>query len=423
MNKAEIRAIEISLVIFLTLVIMNSIKFVSAITSLGSIGKFLFVLVFIGGAFAFVDKEKIRISTLRFREWAIVVGLILFFAFVYMATTGDRYYLMPNIAFPLYFIFYFLLIKLYVRLHPLVSGQQILKQLQYKLLSVFRTTLWFNFVFWFPLAILFRAQLFEESGGFGGFFEDEIHFGLYMVTGFLVSLYFRFNTIRRDRSYFNTFLLFLYGGTALFTSRNAFLIIVAALFYYYGVSKIKKHFYRVASFVLFFIGVNAFVIIRDINKAKLIEITSGRYQIWLLAFEEMYSKGKYFVGSGLFNLNDVILRKNKGVGFYYLDDLDSLSFHNSYIELLAAGGIIAFVFLIIAIGKTWKKLTRIDKSIVASILVGASFESFLVQPFILIAVLFYMILIINTIQVKVKIKKKKEILVEENSITTTPLVG
>ncbi|WP_344927097.1 hypothetical protein [Aquimarina addita] len=384
---------------------MNSIKFSSLITTIGSVGKLLFCLLFIGAVILLVNKEKIKIEFIRRKESIIIFSLLLIFATCYILLTGSRTNMLPNLAFPVYFLFYYFLVKLILRSIEINNKWDLSKVIQFRILSVFRKALYINFFFWFAIAIVGRIPMFEESGGFGGFFQDEIHFGFFVVTGFLISLYFRYNDTIRDTSYFNLILLFMYGGMALFTSRNAFLIILVAVFYYFIISKIKNKFYRVFLFTIVIIGVNVNFLFQDISEKEIIEITSGRYSIWVLAFEEMFARGFLILGNGLFNLNDIILKQNQGIGLYYLDSLNSLSFHNSYVELVAGGGVIIIFFFIKIILKTWKSLTTINRSIVASILVGATFESFLVQPFMLIACLFYFIIIINNTTVRVRIKK------------------
>ncbi|WP_152537367.1 O-antigen ligase family protein [Aquimarina pacifica] len=387
---------------------MNSIKFIGIITTLGSVGKLLFCLIFILGVILFVDREKIKIKFLSKKEWIIMISFLLLFTASFTLITNTRINLLPNLAFPVYFIFYYFLIKLLIRVYQAKFGIKITKVVQFKVLDIFRKTLFANFLLWFALAIVSGVNMYETDGGFGGFFQDEIHFGFYVVTGFLVSFYFRYNTISKDTSYFNLLLILMYGGVATLTSRNAFLIIVVALIFYFGISNIKNRFYRVSLSTLMIIGVIVGLIIQDFSEEDVIILTSGRYQIWTLAFEEMFTKNFMLLGNGLFNLNDVILRENRGIGFYYLDTLENLSFHSSYIEILSGGGIVVLICFFMVISKTWKKLEPIEKSILIGILVGATFESFLVQPFMLIASLFYVIIISNNMEVKNFVKSTLE---------------
>ncbi|WAC01151.1 hypothetical protein N7U66_13425 [Lacinutrix neustonica] len=257
----------------------------------------------------------------------------------------------------------------------------------------------------FVLAFARGINMYEDDGGFGGFYQDEIHFGFFVVTGFLLSFYFRFNNLVRDTSIFNTSLLLVYGGIALFTSGNAFLIILVVLIYYFIISMVKNRFYKVILFTLTFIGVNISLMFQDFSELDLISFTSGRYQIWSLALESMFTNNLLLFGNGLFNLNDVVLSQNKYIGFYYFDNLKSLSFHNSYIELLAGGGIFVLLFFFIIIRNTWKYLNRVNRSILVGILVGATFESFLVQPFMLISILLYIIIILNNTEIKFQWKQ------------------
>lgn len=407
MDRFEKRVLDISLVVFLTLVIMNSIKFIGIVTTIGSIGKFLFCLAFIGGVILFVSPGKVTIKFATLKEWGILFSIFIFFAFYFVVESNDRSNLLPNLAFPIYLIFYYLMVRLFVRAYKVKVGTQSVDVIKTKILSLFRMTLFVNFWIWLGLAIATGINMFEVDGGFGGFFQDEIHFGFYVVTGFLISFYFRFNPQTKDTSIFNTALLLLYGGIALLTSRNSFLIIVMALMHHFFISKVKSKFYKVLIYTAVIIGVNFNLFLGDLSEAEVIEITSGRYQIWLLALDDLYTKSYLLFGNGLFNLNDVILNSNRGVGFYYFDDLETLSFHSSYLEVLAGGGLIALIFFFRIISKTWKLLPKIDKSIIAGIMTGATFESFLMQPFMLIACLFYTILIVNNASIKFKLKENQ----------------
>ncbi len=404
MNKIERRVLEISLIVFLTLVIMNSIKFIGIVTTIGSVGKLLFCLSFIGGIALFIDRGKIKITFLRKVEWFFVIASLLLFALYFVVSTNTRINLLPNLAFPIYFVFYYFLIKLFIRVYRPKAGVAVSNIVQLKIFDIYRKTLFVNFIFWFVLAKGAGINMYESDGGFGGFFQDEIHFGFYVVTGFLVSFYFRYNSISRDTSFVNLMLMLMYGGVAMLTSRNSFLIIVVALTFYFGISNVKNQFYRVWLSTILIIGIVIGLIIQDFSEADVIEITSGRYQIWMLAFEEMFSRNFMLLGNGLFNLNDVILRENKGIGFYYLDTLENLSFHSSYIEILSGGGILVLIGFFRILSKTWKTLDWVEKSMLIGILVGATFESFLVQPFMLIASLFYVIVISKNTTPRIKVK-------------------
>ena len=408
MRKEEKVWLDRSLLIFLTLVIMNSVKFIGIVATLGSVGKFLFCILFIAIIFALVDKEKYTIQFIFEKSYFVITGLLLLFSFLFIFKTGTRANLLPNLAFPLYFLLYYYFIKLYIRANKNNTLIDTINAVKFQILSIYRKTLFLNFIFWFIVAIGLGINMWEVDGGFGGFFQDEIHFGFYVVTGFLVSFYFRFNTTFRDLSRFNLLLLCMYGGIALFTSRNSFLIIAITLFFYFFIFKIKNRFLKVFTFFSSIILVILSIIAKDLSEADIIEITSGRYNIWALAFDKITNTNYLLLGDGLFNLNDVILQNYKGVGFYYLDSLDSLSFHSSYIELLAAGGLFAVVLFVRIISKSWISFNRVEKSMISGMLVGAMFESFLVQPFMLLASLFYFIVIINNMVIPV-IKKNSKI--------------
>lgn len=400
MDKFELRFLKGSLFTYITLVIMNSIKFIGGISSLGSVGKLLFCLLFIFSVVTFMDRSRLKILFRGRIEWGIFVVLVLIFNFYYVVTSGSTSNLLPNLAFPIYFIFYYLVVKLFIIDTQSKIQSNIAEVTIHRILLIFRKVLYFNFFFWFPLSIVGGAQFFQEEGGFGGFFEDEIHFGFYTVTGFLISFYFRYNTITKDTSFFNTLLLFIYGITAIFTSRNAPLVIFVTLMNYYFISSISNKYLKVSLHALSVITIGVILTFFRMTEAELVKFTSGRYTIWSYVMDEVLNNNALFIGKGILNLNEIVLAKHKGVGFYYLDSLDTLSFHSSYMEILSGGGVIALICFFVLIIRVWKLLNRIEKSITIGILTGAIFESFLIQPFMLIATLFYLIIFVKNMKIK-----------------------
>ena len=234
----------------------------------------------------------------------------------------------------------------------------------------------------------------QEGYEYGGFFQDEIHFGLYAVTGLFVTLYLRYNNFWADKSMFNVTQIGIYLVICCITSRNALAIVLAALVYFFIVSKVKNKFYAFLLLIFALLVVNLDLIALDLSFDNINYVSSGRFLLWTMAFLSIMETG-FFMGKGLFNLNDIVLEENKFTGFYYLDSLDTLSFHSSYIELLAGGGIIVLILFFVVIIRTWPKFGKLEKSIAFGILLGAVSESYLVQPFMLISSLFYFILLLN----------------------------
>lgn len=386
--------VKSGLFIFLSLVIMNSIKFIPLITVIGSIGKLVFCAVFIIFVFLFIKRSIFKIKFLEKLSFFGIGFLIVGFSIIFYLKNGSSENLLANCVLPIYIYFYYLVCKLLLRLN---ADNPFPQSSKFDILSIFRLTLFSHLCIWFPVAFLMGVNMFEIDGAFGGFFQDEIHFGLYMVTGFLVCFYLRFNGSKKDRSLLNLcqMLIFLVG--VMFASRNAFLIVVTVITFFFAVSKFKRKLYIFPIVLLPLLVVNIDVIISGFSIEKLNEISSGRYFIWQLAITSMVEDG-YLIGKGLFNLNGLVLKSNVGTGIYYFDDLDTLSFHSSYIELFAGGGILAIFLFFRLVVRTWSRCNAMDKSIILGILIGALFESYLIQPFMLIPCLFYFIVIINNIE-------------------------
>lgn len=403
MKKSDIYLIKCSLFIFLSLVIMNSIKFNNAVTIIGSVGKLVFCSFFIFTVLLLTRRPKYNLRLFQKLNYILIFALIVFFSFLFFIAESDSKNLLANIAIPIYLYFFYLLSKLFIRIN---TGENFLLLSKIEFFKVFRFTLFFHICLWFPIALIIGLNMFEVDGGFGGFFQDEIHFGLYMVTGFLVCFYLRYNQFKSDKSLSNLvqMLIFLLG--AMFASRNALLIILTAVTFFFVISRVKNKFYMIAIILLPSLLLNVDTLLAGFSVEKINELSSGRFVIWQLAVTEIFDGG-YLIGKGLFNLNGVVLNKNTDVGIYYFDDLETLSFHSSYVELFAGGGLVALILFFRLIFKIWKRFSNIEKGIVIGILIGAIFESFLMQPFMLIPCLFYFILIINSLDIEIKKRMEK----------------
>lgn len=405
MQKGEALLVRSSLVIYLTLVIMNSINMSGSVQQIGSVGKLIFAFGFIVISVLFIDKSKLKMELIG-KNYLIAIGaLLMVFGFGYILRYKDSSNLLINLAFPVYFIFYFILLKLFLRINYTKYGALAVEATKREILKLFRITLLVNLVFWFTLAIATGVNMYEVDGNFGGFFQDEIQMGLYSATGFLVSFYLRFTTYKNDKSVFNLVLIFFYVLILVFTSRNSLLIVLIAALYFFVLSHIHNRVYRVG---LYLLPVLIVLAIDFFSIEKINEFTSGRWTIWTLATNTIV-ENKVIFGQGLSNFNDIILRQNKGIGYYYLDTLESLSIHSSFMELIGAGGIISFLLFVKVIKTTWKKLNKIDKTTFLAILSGGLFESLLVMPFMIISILFYVLLFSNNLVITLNKKRIEEI--------------
>lgn len=336
-----------------------------------------------------------------------LLGLLIFIfsGIYYIEYNGSEMRLFIfNLFIPIYILFYFIIIKsatLYFR-----DESDSIGKAKLWLLKIISNSLLLNFVFWMTLSIVLGINMMdtEESigrSGFGGFMQEKVPFGIYCLTGFLVSFYLRFNDINQDKSKINLLQIFLFLICIFFAdTRNAILIIFVTLLHYLLSIKFKQVYSILIVLSIYFIlFMLSFDQISFLNSNEINNLSTGRLDIWRLALEEINNRS-IFKGSGIFNLNHFVISNNYAQGYYYLEQVDFLYFHSSYLEIFAAGGIIALVLFIVLIFKVWNHSSKLDRSIILGILFGAISESFLVQPFILISFLFWFLLIQNSLKYK-----------------------
>lgn len=384
---------------YVTLVVMNSMKPYPVVEMIGKYGKLAIILLALMIFLPFLYHKSISIKLRNQWVYLLIYTSLILFSLIHVYFSNLLGNLVYNVLLFLYIFYFYVMIKILWHLNFKEQQLQSFENTKITIFKTYRSALFLNLVFWFILAFLTNKS-FYDNGEFGGFFQNEIHFGLYTATGFLTCFYMRFNNIEKDSSKFNMALMLTYLVLAYFTSRNAILIIIIAPLYYFLVFNIKKVLYALPILMSPVLVAYLNEISSNISTDRLNKVSSGRIDIWNLSLENIMEIG-IFKGSGIFNLNDTVLQKNQGTGNYYFDRIDFLYFHNSFIELLAGGGIIALILFIWVLIDAWKYFTRIEKAIMCAIIIGGTLESYLVQPFMLISSLFYFILLVSTSQMKV----------------------
>lgn len=367
---------------------------------IGKYGKLAIIIPALILFLPFLYRKAISIKLRNQWVYIAIYTLLILFSLIHMYFGDVPGNLIYNVLLIFYIFFFALMIKILWVINFKEHQLKSLQNAKITIIKTYRLALLSNLIFWFVLAFITKTG-FSDDGEFGGFFQSKIHFGLYTATGFLTCFYMRFNTLEKDTSKTNLLQMVTYILLALFTSRNAILIILLTPMYYFLVFKTKKLLYALP--ILFSPLLIAYFneIFLGISTERLNKVSSGRIEIWRLALENIIENG-IFKGSGIFNLNDTVLQKNLGTGNYYFDRIDFLYFHNSFIELLAGGGLIVLLLFVWLIVDSWRYFSRIEKAIICAILIGGALESYLTQPFMLISSLFYFILLANNAKMKVR---------------------
>ena len=230
---------------FITLVIMNSIKSYPLVEFIGTYGKLGIIILSIVIFLPFLNQVGFSVR-LRF-NWAylIIYSLLVIFSLVSLFENNEIGNLVYNVLLIFYLFFYFFMIKILWGVYFKEKQLESFENMKIVIIKIYRSALFWNLILWFSLALINNIDLSDGFNDFGGFFQDKIHFGLFATTGFLVCFYMRYNNIERDTSKFNLFQILLYAVFALYTSRNAVLIVVIAPLYYFIIFKVKNFLYTI----------------------------------------------------------------------------------------------------------------------------------------------------------------------------------
>ncbi|HOA82049.1 MAG TPA: O-antigen ligase family protein, partial [Defluviitaleaceae bacterium] len=234
------------------------------------------------------------------------------------------------------------------------------------------------------------------------FFNSYIAFGIFSVVGFIIN--FILIKLRGFDYKYLIGLIFYAVLTYLSNSRNAQLIclIILVLSYIKPIySVLLKFRYPLIFTILVLLAYNFYSIKSYLTSDLVVFFTSGRSNIWNYLFEDLI-KHNFLFGKGIFGRNHLILENNIDHN-YYLQRVDFLYFHNSYLEILSAAGLIGLVFFMFFVKENIDKGLKFMRPIVLSIFIGSFFEGFLIQPMLLISMLFWMIIFINAVVKKMPI--------------------
>ena len=143
MQTLDRKILNVTLFSFLTLVIMNSIKFLPIIESIGSIGKLVLCSLFILWSVLFIGKSNIKVKVAnKFAHLSIAI-IILSFAAISISSDGNTSNLAVNLAFPIYIIFYYYVIRTFLGINISDGYTYPKNSTKIDFLRIFRFTLFF----------------------------------------------------------------------------------------------------------------------------------------------------------------------------------------------------------------------------------------------------------------------------------------
>jgi O-antigen ligase len=387
----SIQTVSIRLLyLFVTLIIANGI---SDIPGVSEVAKYAKLLVLFPSILLLTNASK-AIGFIKENKLIILFWILsLFFSLVqFIYASLDIEILMTNITFIFYLYFFYLLIER-ITIGSINTSDKILVficKILSKILNI-------NLVIWTLIGLAFNVPIWHQLDnrvGLGLFYNNYIQLGILGLCGSLIYLL----LLKYDRkSKTNIFCFFVYLTiVGLSNSRNSQLVLSVSIFFLFF-RNIQSLFIRFKWFILTTLSIAIWYLV-DIYDFLLNEsiqtITTGRSNIWWYVLQYL-DNSSIFLGHGIFGLNNEILLTNK-MDNYYFNRIDFLYFHNSYLEVFAASGILGLLLFV------WYLISGIRKSknsllnpLIIGILAGAFFESFLIQPVILITFLFWILFFLN----------------------------
>ncbi|QWX84355.1 O-antigen ligase family protein [Cellulophaga sp. HaHaR_3_176] len=373
---------KILLIAFVSFLIMNAITYNLNIFILGKYGKLLVAIL--GILMIHTSKVKLK-AFFTYNRWVVFFWLacVLFTLVNYYQNGFSMNLFQNNILFIVFLYFYFLLSSSFFESYKFPNFY-FLKYLSYALNS--------NLIIWTVVALILPFKIWhtlEDRTGLGLFYENYLQLGIFACVGAIANFsVYKFIIKKQGKVYFAFFLVYAVL-VFLSNSRNVQLILTVFVLLNY-VPKIKelliKNVYLISGLIVvlsLMYFTTELLLTEDFT-----QFTTGRSAIWYYIFD-YFSKNSIFIGKGIFGLNETILATNIDSN-YYFQRLEFLYFHSSYIEVLCASGLIGFILFGFAITVALKKKKNFYYSIILiSILLGALFESFLVQPTILLSFLFW----------------------------------
>jgi len=375
------------LIFFVTFLIMNPIFFYGdAIAVVGKYGKLVTALIGI----MVLQKSPMQIKYFAVRHiWLILFWVLcVFFMFLRIIEYGIDFELIQNNILFMVFIYFLYLLSTTFAIRHRVPNYYFFK---YLVLSIN-----INFFFWLIIAFVFGISLWTEGPrtGLKLFFESYVILGIVSSTAAIANFsLMKYKTIKSGKMNFLMFVLYSFF-VIMANSRNAQLILGVFL-----LLNLWPYLKKIAiNYIYVFVVGIAVLLVFFFSGDMLLnenvkDFTTGRSTIWFYIYEH-YLKHSILLGEGIFGLNNTILIANTDDSNYYFSKIDTLYFHSSFIEAMTAAGLIGLLFFIVFIIKCLREKKRDNVVIIIiSMLVGGLFESFLVQPTMFTAFLFWYLII------------------------------
>lgn len=378
---------------FVTAMILNAEVLNLEVTSLvGKYGKLIIALLGI------IILQKNYILQRFVIHNKLLIGfwlLCVFFTIISLINKGfDLELLQKNLLFILFVYFIYLLSVRFLCWHKFPN------LVFFKILS---NTINANLLLWTCLGVFLKFSFWHSINGRIGLsliFDSYITLGMVSCVGAIVNFSILKYKPKGRVFYLGAFLLYTFL-VILSNSRNAQLILMILLVLnYFPVIKKYSNRYLYIITIFFLLTTLYFVFDDFLIKNDIVKFTTGRSRIWDYLYN--YYKGSSILGGqGIFGLNEYILEMNREDN-YYFQSLDTLYFHSSYLEVLAASGIFGFlIFILFLVQKFKRDMPYYKLSIVIGIAAGGFFESFLVQPTLLLSFVFWYLLISETKRSKI----------------------
>ena len=377
---------KLLLFLFVTCLIINPMTFSDPIIFIGKWGKLLVALIGI----ITLQKSTLQLKYfLRKSKWLLFFWVLcIFFTVVRVAVRGFNFNLIQyNLLFFVFIYFLFLLSLAFQSRHKMPN---------FYFFKYVAKAININFVFWGAVTFLLSFDIWftlEDRTGLGLFYDSYVQFGIFACVGAIVNFaMLRYKATKNRKMHLFFFIVFCFLAV-LANSRNAQFILAAflALNLFPYLKRVSiKYIYLIAFAGLIF---GVFYFSQDFLLNEVFtELTTGRSAIWYYIFD-YYSQSPIWLGEGIFGLNSTILENNLSSN-YYFQHLDFLYFHSSYLEVLCASGILGFLFFAIFLLKALRDKKKFYITvIIIAVLLGGLFESFLVQPTILVSFLFWYFII------------------------------
>lgn len=394
---------KILLFLFVTCLVMNPMTFNEVVFFIGKWGK-LFIAVM---GILVLQQSALQFNFfLKKYKWLLFFWVLcVFFTIVRSIDKGFNLDLIQyNLLFFVFIYFLFLLSLAFQKKHRMPN---------FYFFKYLADAININFVLWSAIALLFSFDLWftlEDRTGLGLFYDSYIQFGIFACVGAIVN----FALLRYKKTKNRKLHLFFFALYTLMVilanSRNSEFIL--AIFLVLNLFPLLKRFSISYTYViitvLILLGIFYFskeMLLNDI----FIDFTTGRSAIWYYILE-YYAQRPIIFGEGIFGLNSTILEDNMNFN-YYFQRLDFLYFHSSYLEIFCASGIFGFLFFIVFLVKKLREKKKLYITVIMiSVLLGGLFESFLVQPTILVSFLFWYLIIQPT-----PVATKKITIVSQNN--------